>query len=137
MTSVHPLVADLNRRFGADYRGVTSTAEDAVDVLSGLLASGAEIALAVVDERLPGPIPVELFTSMHAVSPGTLRVLLVERGNWSAAHPAVDAMSLGLIDAHLNSPWQPLEWILYPTVSHFLSTGPDSDGLVADHQRHW
>ena len=116
------LVADLDRRFGADYRGVASTAEDALDVLSRLLASSEEVALAIVDERLPGQVPVELFTSVHAVSSGTLRVLLVERGNWSAAHPAVDAMSLGLIDAHLYSPWQPLEWILYPTVGHFLST---------------
>lgn len=116
------LVEDLDRRFGADYRGVASTAEDAVAVFSRLLASREEVALAIVDERLPDQVPVKLLTRVHALSPGTLRVLLVQRGNWSAAHPAVDAMSLGLIDVHLYSPWQPLEWILYPTVSHFLST---------------
>jgi thioredoxin reductase (NADPH) len=116
------LVEDLDRRFKADYRGVACTAEDAVGVLARLVASGEEVALAIVDERLPGQVPVELLTRVHAVSPGTLRVLLVERGNWSAASPAVDAMSLGLIDVHLYSPWRPLEWILYPTVSHFLST---------------
>ena len=65
------LVADLDRRFGADYRGVASTAEDALDVLSRLLASSEDIVLAIVDERLPGQVPVELFTSVHAVSPGT------------------------------------------------------------------
>jgi thioredoxin reductase (NADPH) len=116
------LVEDLDRRFGADYRGVACAAEDALEVFARLLANREEVALAIVDERLPDQLPVKLLTRVHAVSPGTLRVLLVERGNWSAAHPAVDAMSLGLIDVHLYSPWQPLEWILYPTVSHFLST---------------
>ena len=35
------------------------------------------------------------------------RILLIDRGNWSAAHPAVAAMAVGQIDYHLYFPWQP------------------------------
>ena len=98
------LGADLERRFGRDYR---IAREDTVD-------DGDRVALVFGDT-------VEALERLHARFPGARRVLLVDRGDWSAGHPAIAAMALGRIDFHLYRPWRPLERILYPAVSEFLA----------------
>jgi thioredoxin reductase (NADPH) len=98
------LGADLSRRFGSDYRVAR---EDAVD-------EADRIALVFADS-------VEALERVHARFPGAKRVLLVDRGDWSAGHPAITAMALGRTDFHLYRPWRPLERILYPAVSEFLA----------------
>ena len=46
---------ELRRRFGADYRIVCSdSAEDALATLDALLAEGAEVAVALADQWMPG-----------------------------------------------------------------------------------
>jgi thioredoxin reductase (NADPH) len=98
------LGADLERRFGRDYR---IAREDAV-------VDGDRVALLFGDT-------VDALERLHVRFPGARRVLLVDRGDWSADHPAIAAMALGRIDFHLYRPWRPLERILYPAVSEFLA----------------
>ena len=64
---------------------------------------------------------VDFLACVHDLHPGARRVLVIERGDWSAAHPAVSAMALGKIDYHLYVPWYPLERILYRAVGGFLT----------------
>jgi thioredoxin reductase (NADPH) len=77
------------------------------------------VALMIVDERVRDAL--DLFDTVRSRHPGVLRVLVVERGQWSATHPAVGAMALGRIDYHLFRPWWPLERILYGSMAEFLA----------------
>src|SRR5215471_9661296 len=116
------LTMDLKRRYSADYRVVSAaSAGAALTMLAELADSGAAVALLIADERLLEMPAVDLLTRAHDLHPGARRVLLVERGDWSARHPAVCAMALGKIDYHLYVPWYPLERALYPAVSEFLA----------------
>jgi thioredoxin reductase (NADPH) len=116
------LSRDLRRRYEADYRVVgVASAGAALAMLGDLAGSGVEVALVIADEHLADIPAVDFLVGAHAVHPGAKRILLVDRGDWSGTHPAVSAMAVGSIDYHLYVPWQPLERILYPAVSEFLS----------------
>ena len=113
---------DLSRRYEADYRVVSvASAGAALAMLADLATSGAEVALLIADEHLADMPAVDFLAGAHEQHRGAKRVLLIDRGNWSAAHPAVSAMAVGKIDYHLYVPWHPLERILYPAVTEFLS----------------
>jgi thioredoxin reductase (NADPH) len=116
------LEADLRRRFDADYQVLTSAdGEAAVAVVADAATRGIEVALLIADQSMGGLPPVEVLTRAHQVVPTAKRVLLIARGDWSAAHPLVSAMALGQVDYHLYNPWRPLERILYPAMSDFLA----------------
>ena len=116
------LTGDLERRFGADYDVL---AADSVPAATMLLADCAErsrrVALVFADQALSGPSAVEFLAQARTSHPGCRRVLVIPRGNWSSRHPVIEAMALGQVDFHLYNPWEPLERILYPAVSEFLS----------------
>jgi thioredoxin reductase (NADPH) len=116
------LATDLRRRFDVDYRVVAEpTAQAALAVLTLLADAGEPVALVIVDERLPDPGALDFLVAAHDLHPAAKRVLLVERGDWSSRHPAIQAMSLGRIDYHLYQPWRPVERILYAAVGEFLA----------------
>ena len=116
------LARDLERRFGADYDVL---AAESVAAATKLLADCAErsrqVALVFADQALSGPSAVEFLAQARTSHPGCRRVLVIPRGNWSSRHPVIEAMALGQVDFHLYNPWEPLERILYPAVSEFLS----------------
>ena len=113
---------DLSRRYEADYQVIAvASAAAALGVLRELAGSGAEVALVFADERLAGMDAVEFLAGVRDLHRGAKRVLVIERGDWSTAHPAVSAMALGQIDYHLYVPWYPAERILYPVVGEFLA----------------
>jgi thioredoxin reductase (NADPH) len=64
---------------------------------------------------------VEFLAAAHSLHPAAKRVLRLERGDYTAANPAVRALTLGQIDYHLFIPWLPAERWLYPPVSDFLA----------------
>jgi thioredoxin reductase (NADPH) len=113
---------DLSRRYEADYEVISvASAGAALARLGDLAAAGAEVALLIADEHLAGTPAVDFLVRAHEQHRGAKRILLIDRGNWSAAHPAVAAMAVGQIDYHLYVPWRPLERFLYPAVAEFLS----------------
>ncbi len=116
------LTGDLERRFGADYDVL---AADSVPAATMLLADCAErsrrVALVFADQALSGSPAAEFLAQARTSHPGCRRVLVIPRGNWSSRHPVIEAMALGQVDFHLFNPWEPLERILYPAVSEFLS----------------
>jgi thioredoxin reductase (NADPH) len=116
------LTRDLQRRYDADYDVVgAAAAATAMTMLKDLTNTGAEVALLIAHERLAEIPAVGLLARAHDLHPGAKRILLIERGDWSAAHPAVTAMATGQIDYHLYAPWRPAERILYPAMSEFLA----------------
>jgi thioredoxin reductase (NADPH) len=89
--------------------------------LRHLGAQSQPVALLLAAQRTAEMSGVEFLVAAHELHPAAKRVLLVARGDYSAAHPAVQAMTVGQIDYHLFTPWQPAERWLYPALSNFLA----------------
>jgi thioredoxin reductase (NADPH) len=114
------LVGDLRRRFGADYRVIeVGSGEAALAAVADASARSQEVALVIADQTMTGVPAIEILVRVRELT--AKRVLLIDRGDWSPTHPVVSAMALGQVDYHLYNPWHPLERILYPAVSDFLS----------------
>jgi thioredoxin reductase (NADPH) len=113
---------DLARRFAPDYRILSEPSPaSAFTVLERLAAESRPVALVVAGQRMVGTSGVELLEAAHRLHPSAKRVLRLERGDYTAANPAVRAMTLGQIDYHLFTPWLPAERWLYPPVTDFLA----------------
>jgi thioredoxin reductase (NADPH) len=116
------LASDLGRRFGADHEIVAERSPAAALAALGQLGTRPRaVAVLLAAQRMTGMSGVEFLAAAHELHPAAKRVLLVDRGDYSAAHPAVRAMTVGQIDYHLFMPWQPAERWLYPPLSDFLA----------------
>ena len=116
------LRCDLSRRYQADYQVcVASAAAAGLTMMAVLAGAGAEVALIIADEHLADMPAVDLLARAHGLQPRAKRILLIDRGNWTGPHPAIEAMAVGKIDYYLYVPWFPLERNLYPPVSEFLA----------------
>jgi len=114
---------DLSRRYEADYQVcVASSAAAALTMLAVLEGAEAEVALIIADEHLADLPAVDLLARAHGPHPRAKRILLIDRGQWTGPHPAIEAMAVGKIDFYLYVPWFPLERNLHPPVSEFLAT---------------
>lgn len=115
------LMADLDRRFGADYqvRGAASVPV-ALETLTDLADRSQDVAVVIADQNLVGMPAVALLERAHALHPLAKRVLIVNRRSWSTSHPVVAALARGQIDYHLYNPWVPLERLLYAPITEFL-----------------
>jgi Pyridine nucleotide-disulphide oxidoreductase len=122
LEALEALAADLGRRFGADYQILAEPSPmAALTRLGHLGAQSQPVALLLAAQRIAEMSGVEFLVAAHELHPAAKRVLLVPRGDYSAAHPAVQAMTVGQIDYHLFTPWQPAERWLYPALSNFLA----------------
>ena len=116
------LVGDLQRRFGADYRVIeVGSCEAALAAVADASGRSEEVALVIADQTMTEMPAIETLVRVRELTPTAKRILLIDRGDWSSAHPVVSAMALGQVDYHLYNPWHPLERILYPAISDFLS----------------
>jgi thioredoxin reductase (NADPH) len=116
------LVGDLRRRFGADYRVIgVGSGESALAAVADAVGRSEEVAVVIADQLMAGMPAIETLARLHGFARTAKRVLLIDRGDWSSANPVISAMALGRVDYHLYNPWHPLERILYPAVSEFLS----------------
>jgi thioredoxin reductase (NADPH) len=116
------LAGDLGRRLAVDYQILAEPSPTrALAVLQQLAAEVQQVALIFAGREMSQMPGVEFLVAAHVQHPAAKRVLLVGRGDYGAAHPAVRAMTLGQIDYHLFVPWQPVERWLYPPVDEFLA----------------
>jgi CheY-like chemotaxis protein len=90
------LVGDLGRRFGADYRVIeVGSGEAALAAVADASDRSQEVALVIADQSMTGVPAIETLVRIHELAPTAKRILLLDRGDWSAAHPVVSAMALG------------------------------------------
>jgi len=115
------LVRDLGERFGAHYE--LESHDDAGSALAALRRHAAEgRAVAAVFSADTDTCSGERFWSeAHDLHPAARRVLLVGRGEWNKAHPAVAAMRAGQADSYVFVPWGPRERWLYLPVTETLA----------------
>jgi len=104
------LSGDLGRRFGIDTRSSPSRPRPgALAVFHRLAEASQQVALVFAGQQMTEMAGVEFLVAAHGLHPAAKRVLRLERGDDTAANPAVRAMTLGQIDYHLFTPWLPAE----------------------------
>ncbi len=114
----------LGRRFGDDYRIVTAaSADESLGLLTQFAEEAHDVALVVANLWTPQMNGIELLERVHAMHPGTIRVLLADFGDMSAMGPLHRGMALGQIDLFIFKPsWLWAEEQLYPEIQQALSS---------------
>ena len=116
---------DLKSKYSSFYKIMTTTsAQEALDMLTELKNSGAVIALFVCDQRMPEMEGVDFLCKAINIFPDAKRVLLTAYSDTEAAIKAINDVQL---DYYLMKPWDPPEDRLYPVI----------DGLLGDWQNNY
>jgi thioredoxin reductase (NADPH) len=128
---------DLRQHFRADYRVVkASSGPEALDAVNQLKDRGAQIALFLVDERMPHMTGTQFLVEAIKVYPTARRVLLTAYADTETAITAINQIGL---DHYLMKPWEPPSQRLYPVLEDLLSewfarARPQFEGIkVAGH----
>jgi thioredoxin reductase (NADPH) len=123
---------DLRQKYGRDYRIVKAgSADEAMSVLTELQQRNEQVALFVVDQRMPSITGVELLQKAMPLFPDARKVLLTAYADTSAAITAINVVGL---DYYLMKPWDPPEDNLYPVLDGLLddwnaNTKPPFEGI--------
>jgi len=109
---------DLRTHLGRDYRIVKSTSPaEALSVLARLKERNDEVALMLVDQRMPEMEGTEFLLEAMTIYPDARRVLLTAYADTPAAITAINDIGL---DHYLMKPWGPPEENLYPVLDDLL-----------------
>jgi thioredoxin reductase (NADPH) len=116
---LNALQRDLRLHFRADYRVVkSSSGAEALDALHELKRRGAQVALFLVDERMPQMSGTQFLLQAMKVYPDARRVLLTAYADTETAITAINEVGL---DYYLVKPWAPPTVRLYPVLEDLLS----------------
>ncbi|PJF24941.1 MAG: fused response regulator/thioredoxin-disulfide reductase, partial [Phototrophicales bacterium] len=109
---------DIRKEFGKDYRIIrASSGAEALAALQQLKLRGDNVALFVVDQRMPEMTGVEFLAQAIQLYPDARKVLLTAYADTSAAIQAINQIHL---DNYLMKPWDPPEDNLYPVLHDLL-----------------
>ena len=109
---------DLRTHFGRNYRIVKSTSPlEALETLRQLKQRNDEVALLLIDQRMPEMEGTEFLLEAMTVYPDARRVLLTAYADTPAAITAINEIGL---DHYLMKPWGPPELNLYPVLDDLL-----------------
>jgi thioredoxin reductase (NADPH) len=114
--------ADLDRRYGGDYRVVAhETPRAALEALERIKAGGEPVALLIADQWMPEMNGVEFLQAAHSLHPSAQRALLVAWGDKRAAPTILQSCAFNQIENYLLKPYDPPEVHLYPLIGEFLT----------------
>ncbi len=109
---------DLQAHYASDYRVLgASSGEEAMNLLGEMALRDDEVALLLVDQRMPGVTGVDLLTRSDALFPAAKRALLTAYADTDAA---IDAINEVHLDYYIMKPWDPPEERLYPILDDLL-----------------
>ena len=115
------LVSDLRERFGTHYE-IEAHADADVALVALQRHAGEARRLAAVFTADSAACGGDTFRArVHDLYPAARRVLMVGRGQWSNAHPAVAAMRTGQAESYIFVPWVQRERWLYMPVTDLLA----------------
>ncbi|HSJ54781.1 MAG TPA: FAD-dependent oxidoreductase [Anaerolineae bacterium] len=110
---------DLRRHYGKEYRILQAgSADEAVQTTEQLRLRGDDLALFLVDQRMPGKNGVEFLQEAMQHYPGAMRVLLTA---YSDTEAAIRAINDARVHHYLLKPWHPPEQHLYPILDDLLA----------------
>ena len=109
---------DLKTMYGKDYKIISTTsANEALESLTDLRNSSDNVALFLVDQRMPEMEGVAFLQKAIKIFPTAKRVLLTAYSDTEAAIKAINDVQL---DYYLMKPWDPPEEKLYPVITDLL-----------------
>ncbi len=109
---------DLRRQYGRDYRIIKAgSGAEALDTLTQLKQRNDQVALLLVDQRMPNMSGTELLLEAGKLYPVSRKVLLTAYADTSAAITSINEIGL---DHYLMKPWDPPEQNLYPVLDDLL-----------------
>ncbi|MFI5312278.1 MAG: FAD-dependent oxidoreductase [Gemmatimonadales bacterium] len=123
---------DLRQHFRAAYRIVkVGSGPQALETTRQLKQRGADIALFLVDERMPEMTGTQFLVEALKLYPSARRVLLTAYADTETAIAAINKIGL---DHYLLKPWEPPEERLYPVLDDLLAdwtarVRPSFDGV--------
>ena len=109
---------DLRSQYGADYRVMGSDSpESALNLLKDLKVRNDNVALLLVDQRMPQMDGVEFLREAMEIFPEAKRALLTAYADTSAAISAINEAN---INYFFLKPWDPPTEHLYPQLDDLL-----------------
>jgi thioredoxin reductase (NADPH) len=128
---------DLRVHFRSLYRVIkASSGPEALEAIRELKQRGTQVALFLVDERMPLMSGTQFLVEAIKLYPDARRVLLTA---YADTETAIDAINKIGLDHYLLKPWEPPSVRLYPVLEDLLSewfarARPSFDGVrVAGH----
>lgn len=110
---------DLRAQYRADYRIMKAESGAAgLEAAKELAARNAQIALFLVDQRMPGMSGTDMLREVIKLHPRSRRVLLTAYADTEAA---IAGINEDLLDHYLRKPWDPPEQGLYPVLDDILA----------------
>src|SRR5689334_17114267 len=110
---------DLRAHFRADYRVIkVGSGPLAVDTTMQLKQRGTNVALFLVDERMPEMTGTQFLVEAKKLYPDARRVLLTAYADTETAIMAINQIGL---DHYLLKPWEPPTERLYPVLDDLLT----------------
>jgi thioredoxin reductase (NADPH) len=110
---------DLKKHYRPDYRVMAAASgAEAFDTVRQLKVRAAEVALLVVDQRMPGMSGTQFLLEAGRLYPKAKKTLLTAYADTDAAIQAINEVGL---DYYLMKPWSPPEQRLYPVLDDLLS----------------
>lgn len=123
---------DLRRKYASEFRVLRADSGNAaMDIVRELKLRNNQIALFLVDQRMPGLSGVEFLEQAIALFPDAKRVLLTAYADTDAAIAAINEAG---VNHYLLKPWDPPEENLYPVLDDLLEDwragfSPQFEGL--------
>ncbi len=123
---------DLRQQYGKQYRVIRAdSGASALETLKELKLRNDQVALFLVDQRMPHMSGVEFLEQAREFFPDAKRVLLTAYADTDAAIRAINSVR---IDYYLMKPWDPPEERLYPVLTDLLDDWqagyhPDFEGI--------
>lgn len=109
---------DLRKRYGELFRVFAlNSGNVALDYLNSLQEKNEQVALFVIDQRMPQMTGVDFLTKARTLFPSARRVLLTAYADTEAAISAINQVGL---DYYLLKPWSPPDEKLYPILDDLL-----------------
>jgi thioredoxin reductase (NADPH) len=110
---------DLRQHYRQDYRIMKATSGAvALETVQRLKQRNDQVALFLVDQRMPGMEGVAFLAEAMKFYPDARKVLLTAYADTQAAITAINLIGL---DHYLMKPWSPPEQNLYPVLDDLLS----------------
>ena len=115
---LHAVERDLKAKFSQNYRVLAvDSAQKGIGIVRQLTARSDQVALFLVDQRMPQMSGTEFLEAVLPLQPSARRVLLTAYADSKAA---IDAINKVKLNHYLMKPWEPPERNLYPVLSDQL-----------------